>query len=220
MAKRRIGLVFVVIGAVLMVSALLLFFYNTIEAKKAGESSSQALSAIRDVMEQPALSTQVDLSESTSATEDPEDVSYLTEPEVLERVEIDGYHYIGYLSIPALELELPVMSEISEDRLYKSPCLEKGSPITDDCVIAGHNYKYHFLPLHDILEGEIVTFTYMNGYVVRYEVVRRTIVEPTDIPAVHDSVNDLVMYTCTSGGASRVVVYCDRVADFDDAVVS
>ena len=198
-----------------MVSALLLFLYNTIEAKIAGDASSEALSSLQDVIAHP-VHTEM-LPEETVTTEDTVE---LFEPEVLESVEIDGYSYIGYLSIPAFELELPVMAQISEDRLYKAPCLEAGSPITDDCVIAGHNYKYHFLPLHNIQEGEKVTFTYMNGYVVEYAVSLRTIVDPTDIPAVHDSEHDFVMYTCTSGGTNRVAVYCDRVAASEDASVS
>lgn len=213
MNKKRAGSVFVVIGAVLMLSALLLFVYNTIEAKIAGNASEGALSAIQNVIEHPAENPLDEMAPDKDSTKPTEAVaeSLLTEPETLETVEIEGYDYIGYLSIPAFELELPVMAQISEDRLYKAPCLQFGSPITDDAVIAGHNYKYHFLPLHNIQEGEKVTFTYMNGFVVEYAVVLRTIIHPTDIAAVQESEHDLVMYTCTSGGSSRVAVYCDRV---------
>lgn len=207
-----------VIGAVLMLSALLLFLYNQIEAKIAGNASGKALSAVQEAIRQEDTSHMAVLPGETAGEEgesptETADEDLLTEPEELTVVNIEGYDYIGYLSIPALELELPIQAEVSEERLYKSPCLQFGSPITDDAVIAGHNYKYHFLPLHNIEVGEKVTFTYMNGFTVEYAVTEHTIVDPTNIPVVQDSGHDLVMYTCTSGGASRVAVFCDRVEE-------
>ena len=213
MNKKRAGSVFVVIGAVLMLSALLLFIYNTIEAKLAGNASQEALSTIHEMIEKPEISVEKNdtiSSDEVSETTAPTEVSAVTEPEKLEVVMVEWYDYIGYLSIPAFDLELPVQATISEDRLYKSPCLEFGTPMTNDAVIAGHNYKYHFLPLHNISVGEKLFFTYMNGFTVSYEVVKSLIIAPTDIAAVEQSDHDLVLYTCTSGGASRVAVFCDR----------
>ena len=205
-----------VLGAVLMVSALLLFVYNTIEAKMAGNASQEALSFLQDIIQNPDSQTtnQTPVLQVPGAPEEatvPTEFVPVTEPETLEAMTVEGYDYIGYLSIPVYDLELPVQSMISEDRLYKSPCLEYGTPMTDDAVIAGHNYKYHFLPLHNIEAGENVFFTYMNGFTVAYKVANRTIIAPTDIAAVLESEHDLVLYTCTSGGASRVAVYCDRI---------
>ncbi|MBQ2854714.1 MAG: sortase [Oscillospiraceae bacterium] len=212
MAKKRAGSVFVVMGAVLMLSALLLYVYNTLDARRAGNEANQALDAMQAAIVQNQLSLNENSEQTaygeTTSENDPADV--ITEPEKLEPVEIDGYYYIGFLSVPEFELDLPVQSMISEDRLYKSPCLQFGSPITDDAVIAGHNYKYHFLPLHNIEIGEKVTFTYMNGYTVEYSVSDVSIVHPTNIAAVQHSEHDFVMYTCTSGGSNRVAVFCDR----------
>ena len=36
--------------------------------------------------------------------------------------DIDGNEYIGYLTIPALGLELPVMAELDSARLETAPC--------------------------------------------------------------------------------------------------
>ena len=58
-------------------------------------------------------------------------------------VEIDGYGYVGVLTIPTLELELPVMSEWDAARLKIAPCRYSGSTKTRDLVIAGHNYTTH-----------------------------------------------------------------------------
>ena len=46
--------------------------------------------------------------------------------------QIDGYDYIGTLTIPALELELPVMAQWDYDRLTIAPCRQFGTTQTDD----------------------------------------------------------------------------------------
>lgn len=62
-----------------------------------------------------------------------------TEPVELDAtmtvVEINGYDYVGYLSVPKLDLELPVMSDWDYDRLKTVPCRHFGSTKTDDLVI-------------------------------------------------------------------------------------
>lgn len=60
-------------------------------------------------------------------------------------IEIDGRLYIGIISIPDIEVELPVMSEWSYDNLNISPCRYSGTIKQRDIVIAAHNYK-DFLP--------------------------------------------------------------------------
>lgn len=37
-------------------------------------------------------------------------------------VMLDGYEYVGYVEIPALELKLPVMSDWDYNRLTLAPC--------------------------------------------------------------------------------------------------
>lgn len=211
MLKRRLGSVFVVMGAALIISALLLFLYNEIEDNNAGAASSDALAAMQEAIasnKPPKL----DLSETdTTDPTETEETTEPTEPTELTVVNINGYNYIGYLSVPAFEIELPIMDTWSDDRLYVAPCLQYGSPLTNDAVIAAHNYKKHFLFLHSIEVGESLSFTDMNGYVIDYEVKDVRIIAPTNIAAVTNSEHDLVLYTCTSGGQNRVIACCDRV---------
>ena len=70
-------------------------------------------------------------------------------------VTVDGNDYIGYLSVPSLGLELPIMSDWDYDKLQLAPCRQLGSVYTDD----------------------------------------------------------LVLSTCTQGGRTRVIVFCDRAAE-------
>lgn len=207
MLKRRIGSAFVVIGVVLILSALLLFLYNEKESEQAGQSAGSALAAMQDAIQNNK--TPEGEEDSTEATAE----ETIPEPTALTVVEIDGYNYVGYISIPAFELELPIMDTWSEDRLRVAPCLQYGSPLTDDAVIAGHNYKHHFLPLHSIETGETVTFTDMTGYVIEYTVTEVKTLDPRSVYEVINSEHDLILYTCTIGGQSRVTVFCDRVQE-------
>lgn len=105
-----------------------------------------------------------------------------TEPVELDAtmtvVEINGYDYVGYLSVPKLDLELPVMSDWDYVRLKTAPCRHFGSTKTDDLVIAAHNYQSHFGRLKELEIGDAVTFTDMDGVVIRYEVAGTGTVAP------------------------------------------
>ena len=131
----------------------------------------------------------------------------------MTEVEIDGYAYIGYLSIPALDLELPVMSEWSYPQLKISPCRYAGSTKTDDLVIAAHNYTRHFGTIKNLSPGDAVYFTDMDGMVSVYEVAEIDTLSPTDIEEMTDSGFALTLFTCTYSGQSRVTVRCDRTGN-------
>lgn len=124
---------------------------------------------------------------------------------------IDGYEYIGYLSIPSLGLDLPVMADWDYPRLKLSPCRYVGSTKTDDLVIAAHNYDRHFGRLSQLTGGEEVYFIDMDGVLSSYEVVETSILMPTDIEEMTSGDYDLTLFTCTYGGKSRVTVRCNRI---------
>ena len=208
MGKKRVGIVFLVTGAVLLVAALLLFLHNEREDAYAGEAAGTALSAIQEAIDRQTIPPMLDLSEEDEIEPTEETIP---EPTELTVVNIDGNYYIGYIAIPNLELELPVMADWSMEKLQIAPCLQYGSPLTDDAVIAGHNYKEHFRPLHEIEQGEYLTFTDMTGYTIAYNVVDVKTIDPRSVYEVINSEYDLTLYTCTIGGASRVIVSCNRV---------
>ena len=204
---KKAGIVFVVAGAVLIASALSLFCYNQREDAQAGQEAEILLTQVQDLISEPQPSTaptETIAGEETLPTEplDPE----------MPVVTIDGYGYVGYLSIPGLELELPVMSEWDYDRLRVSPCRQFGSSRTDDLVIAAHNYKHHFGNLSQLGPGDPLYFTDMDGIETEYAVYSVEILSPESVDAVQNSGHDLVLYTCTYGGKTRVVAFCDRSA--------
>ena len=107
-----------IVGAVLILSALLLFFHNETEDKQAEISSQNALEDVQEAIPQPPEEEQP--SDNILNVEE----TYVMEeskPAALPTVSIDGYEYVGYLSIPALELELPVLSEVDDVCLKIAP---------------------------------------------------------------------------------------------------
>lgn len=202
---KKAGIFLVIVGTVLILSALSLLLYNWHEDVQAGENAENLLQSVNAVLEQR--------DNGNDSTENPTEETEETEPLDPEMpvVMIDGYGYVGTLSIPALDLELPVMSEWDYNRLQKAPCRQFGSCRTDDLVIAAHNFKTHFGLLKNLVLGDSVSFTDMDGIVYDYTVDKMAILQPTDIDGALNSGYDLVLYTCTQGGETRVTVFCNRV---------
>ena len=64
--------------------------------------------------------------------------------------------------------------------------------------------------LKELSAGDTVIFTDMDGVVNTYCVERLETVEPDAVDSVLNSGCDLVLYTCTKGGKTRVTAFCDR----------
>ena len=197
---KKIGIAIVAVGAVLILSALLLFFYNCQEDAKAGQEAESLLENVEAVIEankRKAADTGKQPGDDPSAAPD-------------SQAMLDGYEYAGYIEIPVLGLKLPVMSEWDYNRLKLAPCRQFGSSRTDDLVIAGHNYKRHFGYLKNLSAGDTVTFTDMDGILNTYRVAKIETLDPNQVDAVQNSGYALVLYTCTISGKTRTAVFCSR----------
>ncbi len=194
-ARRRAGTIFVVIGTVLLFAALSLLVYDKWDDWRAG----QAVAEIQDQLK----AEEDDLNEPTY-----DGTLKYTVPEdgVMPAVTIDGYEYIGTISIPKFGLELPVMSEWSYPGLKIAPGRYAGSVWFDDMVICAHNYDRHFGNLKNLEPGDEITFTDVLGNVFTYEVAETEILQPTDVEEMLDDQWDLTLFTCTIGGRTRVTV--------------
>ena len=178
--RRKLAISFMVIGLLFIGFAAGLLLYNNFENKKAQESSDVLIKSIR---------LSIAENEPKEEISDPFD-------EEMKIEKIDGYGYIGYLSVPALNLDLPVMSEWDYGRLKISPCRYFGSTKTDNLVIAAHNYRFHFGYLGKLKPDDVVIFTDMNSEIHYYKVTSVELLMPTDVDKVKDSGDDLILYTC------------------------
>lgn len=207
--RNKIGTLLMGLGTVLVLAALSLFLWNEQEARAAERSAERILPRLVEQIEQE--STDPALADGENAA-DAADYPDPFDPSMTE-VMIDGYAYIGYLSIPSLGLELPVMSEWDYTRLKIAPCRYSGSTKTDDLVIAGHNYARHFSPIKSLSEGEAVYFVDMDGVRSDYQVASVEVLAPTAVEEMTSGAYDLTLFTCTYGGRSRVAVRCQRTEE-------
>lgn len=198
--RRKIGPGLMVAGAALIILALSLYLSQLWTEQKAGDAAEEALVQVKS-----QIGAQT--GEEDAAEEDRE----------MTVVTIDGWDYIGTLSVSSLGLELPVMAEWSYEGLEIAPGRYSGSVFTDDLVIAGHNYRRHFSPLKSLSAGELIVFTDMDGVTYYYEVLRLETLAPTQVEEMEGLTGeddwDLTLFTCTTGGTARCAIRCARVDD-------
>ena len=199
--RKRIGICCILLGMIFLLASAGLVVYNRFEARN-GEVYSQEL--LQDIREQMEIG-------ETEETIVNDPVSNLSR-EMLT-VPAGKYASIGILSIPVLELELPVLTDWSYEKLQKAPCHYYGSCYESDFVIAGHNYPSHFGRLSELLPGDLIFFADGAGEVHCYEVILLETLVPTATEEMITSGFDLSLYTCTPGGSNRVTVRCRKVND-------
>lgn len=200
-----------VLGALLIIGAIALTYWNQKEDNTAKNSVAEIMPRLVQQIQDKINGENVDLD---VIPELQKPVELLTEEDKkMTEVEIDGNLYIGYLSIPALNMELPIMSTWSYAQLKIAPCRFSGSIKGEDLVLMAHNYTSHFGTLSQLTLDSLVTFTDMDGEVTSYEVVGIDILDPSAVEEMTAGVFDLTLFTCTYGGQNRVTVYCNRITE-------
>ena len=129
-------------------------------------------------------------------------------PDVEEIILIDGEAFLGYLTIDALSLSLPVRQVLTERNLKQSPCRYAGCAGTRGFVIAAHNYRRHFADLASLAAGDTVRFTDVSGAVYTYTVAQTETLDAADVAGMTDDSWDLTLFTCTYSGERRITVRC------------
>ena len=113
--RSRRGLCMMAAGFLLIAAALSLTVYNLWDDRRADIESEKVVGQLPGPS--PAAPPQLG---DPGEQEIPD---YILNPKMeMPVMEIDGNDYIGTLSIPSLELSLPVMSEWSYPKLRSAPC--------------------------------------------------------------------------------------------------
>ena len=126
-------------------------------------------------------------------------------------ITIDGIDYIGKISIPSIDIELPVTSEWSYDNLADAACRYDGSIYLNNMIIAGHNYASFFKNLKKVSVQDEIVFTDVEGNTFYYHVIETEILKPVNVEEMKSGDWDLTLFTCTVGGRARLAVRCERV---------
>ena len=206
--KNRIGNILKGAGLILVTAAVLLLVYNLWDGHRARESEEAILAEY--------LQENKKASESPDAS-DKEDEQNI--PDYLLNPDMDMPEYtlkslgdvacIGNLEIPALDLELPVISSWSYSSLRLAPCRYSGSAYKGDLVIAAHNYQSHFGGLRTLPEGSEVFFTDAVGNRFSYYVAVTEALTPWSVDDMTSGEWPLTLFTCTLDSQNRVTVRCE-----------
>lgn len=193
--KNKIGKALIGIGVFLILAAFILVLYNFYREYNANKKVEKYLPKLEKIIKDHSGGNNNADNEKSSKT-----------------MNIDGMNFLGILSVPSKNLELPILADYSYELLDTAPCRYSGSYDSDDLVIGGHNYRSHFSKLKSIKNGEEIFFTSFNGTVYKYSVLRVEILESTQIEDLINKQNtddwDLTLFTCTSSGAARCVIRC------------
>ena len=129
----------------------------------------------------------------------------------------------GVISIPKLDLEMPLFLGASKTNMAKGAAImgQTSLPIggsNTNCVIAGHrgwNGAAYFLYLNQLEKGDTVTITNL-WETLTYIVVDTDIVYPYEVESIRIKPDRemLTLLTChppASGGKQRMLIFCERV---------
>lgn len=207
--RKGIGVFCMLLGVLCLLASVGFVVHNRHEAKNGAQFSQDLLQSV-----------QVNMYEAERVVvEEPERLTEEILPEFfresayreMQTVPAGDYDSVGILSVPVLELELPVLTDWSYEKLKKAPCHYYGSCYASDFVIAAHNFSSHFGRLSELQPGDLVLFTDVAGDIHCYEVVLLETLTPTATEDMIASGFDLSLYTCTPGGGNRVTARCRRV---------
>lgn len=190
------GKILVIIGVFLILISLTMTVYNKYEDLKAGKDANETLNIIKNEI-----------------TSQKHVVDTLPTDEVREMktININGDEFIGTITIPSINLELPVLSKFSNSNLKKAPCRYYGNLFTNDLIICAHAYETFFANLNKLKQNDLIIFTDVDGNIYTYEVLEVEVLKETDVDKMVNNEFDLTLYTCTYDNTGRVTVRCNRV---------
>lgn len=168
-------------------------WHNRAEERRADEAAQVAMPAVVR-----GIAAAREARASTAPARDP-DVG----------IEADGEKYLGFLSLPSLSLELPVLFDWDGLKLQSAPCRYSGSLASGALVLGAHNYSYHFGGISKLAVGDTVYLTDGNGDIHAYTVALTETLDPDAVDAMINTDYPLTLFTCTYGGARRVTVRCN-----------
>lgn len=197
---KQFGNLILAVGILLLTAALFLVSHNMAEENRAEAAVGEVMPALSE-----AIAAQL-TSAPPAATDDVPEPGEV--PDVEEIILIDGEAFIGYLTIDALSLSLPVRQVLTERNLKQSPCRYAGCAGTRGFVIAAHNYRRHFADLASLAAGDTVRFTDVSGAVYTYTVAQTETLDAADVAGMTDDSWDLTLFTCTYSGERRITVRC------------
>lgn len=212
--RKKIKTALIFTGILMLIAAAALCAFNIIQDKRAYQKSQDVLTELKRLIPEPTEEI------PTKTAENPADDLFLQYEQVEEAepiaINVDGIDYSGYISLPSLGLELPVIDNWSYDALEISPCRFSGTASGNDLIIAAHNYNSHFGRIDELDNGAEFSFIDISGHIYRYIVEDIRVLDGSDSEGMFsgsESEWDITLFTCTLSGQARVAVRgsrCDK----------
>ena len=122
----------------------------------------------------------------------------------------DLNQYDGYIKIPKLNLELPVMKKPTQANLKKSPCIYSGTAKDSNLIIAAHNYSAHFGKINQLENGDKVQYTDLQNNTYNYCVTAKEKIKGSNSEQMQNENYALTLFTCDYTGRDRITIRCER----------
>ena len=197
---NKLGKIFIIVGILLITTSGSLLVYNSYKEYVAGIKSQETLDIIK-----------TNLEDTNKTIINTQKVS--NEIKEMKTININGHDYIGTLTIPTLNLELPIMSDYDYNKLNIAPCRYYGNIYTNDLIICAHSYKNLFRYIKDLTKGDLLIFTDMSGNKHLYEVQVVEVLPPEDVKEMIESEFDLTLFTCTDANQDRITVRFNKIME-------
>ena len=222
---NKIGKLFIILGVLMLVSAMLLCTYNFRESNIAYENSQTALSGLKNLIPEVKPET---YTEYLQKIQENAKRDVLAESEAREKekaiangtyemptVSVEENNYCGYLTLESLSLELPVLNEWSYSNLNIAPCRYEGTPESHNFIVAAHNYNSHFGTIKNLSDGDDIIFTNCDGEKFHYTVSYIEYIDGYGVEQMseNNSTWDMTLFTCTLNGQNRVTVRAKLVEE-------
>ena len=191
------GKFFIVTGILLILSSIALIVYNQYTDYQGRINSEIALNDLKKTISENSNSQSGNDSDVTQNSSE----------------KVRGNEYIGIISAPAINLELPVLGNWDYDKLNIAPCRYSGSIDDNNLIIAAHNYTSFFDNIDKLNSGDKIIFTDINGRKYNFEVSYTELIGGNDSNAMTADSDqwDLTLFTCTWSGWSRVTVRAVKI---------
>lgn len=195
---NKLSKILVFIGITLIIASGIIIITNNYEDNKAKENSKIVLKNLKDnIKEQTKDKSNTNIKPTSISKQD-------------NTIKIDNNKYIGIITIPKLNIELPIMSNYNEEKLKIAPCLYYGT-ISNKIIICAHSYRSHFGTLSKLSQNDKIVITNVDGENIIYEVLEIEVLDSNDIKKMINTEFDLTLYTCTNDGTKRITVRANKV---------
>lgn len=198
MKKNKKGLIYIIIGLILILCSIILLFYNLYSNHKANSEGINVSEKVETII-------------TTTNSELIDDYpDYYYNPNMSMPTEVvDGKKYVGMLYIDSINLKLPVQDSWSYSN--KLPSKYFGTAYLNNMIICAHNYKSHFGKLKKLKIGDIIIFEDMTGNIFKYQVSEVLMIKGTDVEQMKNSEWDLTLFTCDSNNTRRITIRCEKI---------